>query len=157
MILTGRNSSSAHAGRPPAILAKHRPAADSAAESVLDARVRSEDAVCGVVMAFVPFSQPMEDFLPMALPRHRAVAAFRQNIGFEREDFGFERDHSVIRLIIDTPVTEEHIFQTNGSENVTSGWNRCMSGLYGFDPFTHHRCTNARREHKNTQLVMNIM
>ena len=51
----------------------------------------------------------------MALPRHRAVAAFRQDIGFEREDLGFERDHSVIRLIIDTPVTEEHLFQTNES------------------------------------------
>ena len=57
----------------------------------------------------------------MALPRHRAVAAFRQDIGFEREDFGFKRDHSVIRLIIDTPVTEEHLFQTNVSENVMSG------------------------------------
>ena len=82
----------------------------------------------------------------MALPRHHAVAAFRQDIGFEREDFGFERDHSVIWLIIDTPVTEEHLFQTNGSENVMSEWIRRMSGLCGFDLFTHHRRTNARRE-----------
>lgn len=108
-------------------------------------------------MAFVLFSQPMASLLPMALPRHRAVAAFCQDMGFKREDFGFERDHSVIRLIIDTPVTEEHLFQTNGSENAISGRIRWMSGLYGFDLFTHHRCTNARREHKNTQLVMNIM
>ncbi len=93
----------------------------------------------------------------MALPRHRAVAAFRQAIGFEREDFGFERDHSVIRPIIDTPVTEEHFFQTNGSENVTSGWIRWMSGLRSFDLFTHPRRTNARRGHKNTSLIMNIM
>jgi len=95
-------------------------------------------------MAFVLLSQPMASLLPIALPRHRAIAAFRQDIGFEREEFGFERDHSVIRLIIDTPVTEEHIFQTNGSENIMSGWIHWMSGLCGFDPFTHQRRTNAR-------------
>lgn len=93
----------------------------------------------------------------MALPRHRAVAAFRQAIGFEGEGFGFERDHSVIRLIIDTPVTEEHLSQTNGSENVMSGWIFWMSGLRGFDLFTHYRRTNALRGHKNTPLVMNMM
>ena len=93
----------------------------------------------------------------MALPRHGAVAAFRQEFDFGREDFGFERDHSVIRLIIDTPVTEEHLFETNGSENVTSGWIRWMSGLRGFDLFTHYRRTNARRGHKKTPLIMNIM
>ena len=80
----------------------------------------------------------------MALSRHRAVAAFRQDIGFEREDFGFERDHSVIWLIIDMPVTEEHLFQTNGSENVMSGCVHRMNGLRSFDPFTNHRRTNAR-------------
>lgn len=93
----------------------------------------------------------------MALPRHRAVAAFRQDFGFEREDFGFERDHSVIRPIINTPVTEEHFSQTNGSENVTNGWIFWMSGLRGFDLFTHYRRTNAHRGHKNTSLIMNLM
>ena len=107
----------------------------------------------------------------MALPRHRAVAAFRQDIGFERKDigferkdigfereeFGFERDHSVIPVIIDTPVTEEHIFQTNGSENIMSGWIFWMNGHCSFDRFTHYRRTKAHREHKNTRFIMNTV
>lgn len=107
----------------------------------------------------------------MALPRHRAVAAFRQDmgferkdigferedVGFEREEFGFERDHSVIRLIIDTPVTEEHLFQANGSENIMSGWIFWMNGLRSFDRFTHYRSTKSHRGHKTTRFIVNIV
>ena len=117
--------------------------------------MKTRSAVC--VQRSPYFHCQWQVFLPVALPRHGAVAAFRQDFGFEREDFGFERDHSVIRPIIDTPVMEEHFFQTNGSENVMNGWIFWMSGLRGFDLFTHYRRTNARRGHKNTPLIMNIM
>ena len=77
--------------------------------------MKTRSAVC--VQRSSYFHCQWQVFLPVALPRHGAVAAFRQDFGFEREDFGFDRDHSVIRPIIDTPVTEEHLSQTNGSEN----------------------------------------
>ena len=70
--------------------------------------MKTRSAVC--VQRSSYFHSQWQVFLPVALPRHGAVAAFRQ-------DFGFERDHSVIRPIIDTPVMEEHLSQTNGSEN----------------------------------------